>query len=300
MEEFIVYSYQKHSESLTDSYRRYTKRFIELVGDKEVEELSLTDVVNFSEYIKKELKLSDGTRHQHLVSIRQLFKYAVNVGYPLSFKPEMIPLPRFNQKIRPACTKNEVVRLAEQKVGNSYIDILRNTTIIYFLASTGLRISEMCNLTLDNLDLKEKRAVVNSTKNYSQRIVFWDDTADYWLKCYLEESEGYRTSKFVFFGRSGAVNPRTVQRNFGKAREMARINRNITPHTMRHGFATYGLDNGIETIEMKELLGHKSITSTVRYRRFSNKSLESSYRKVFREQGRKIPEIDTMQLLVAR
>jgi len=165
---------------------------------------------------------------------------------------------------------------------------LRDKAILELLFSTGLRVSELTNLNRESINLKKDEFTIRG-KGKKLRVVFLSDTAKQAIKNYLENRQDIEPALFVAHDRAKKsknreeqkehnITPRSIQRIVEKYSKQAGITKEITPHTLRHTFATDLLSNGADIRAVQSMLGHKNITTTQIYTHVTNKQLKDVHK----------------------
>lgn len=171
-------------------------------------------------------------------------------------------IPKQDKKIPNVLTKDEVKKLIEST------ETKKSRLIISFLYSTGLRVSELTNLKINDLDMNEKIGYVRSGKGKKDRAFILPE------KLLLELQGLKKDSEYVFPGRNGRITPRNIQKIINKTAKKAGINKKVTPHTMRHSFGTHLLEDGVDIRKIQELLGHANLNTTQLYTHISTEELK--------------------------
>ena len=172
---------------------------------------------------------------------------------------------------------------APRKGGDNLVS-LRDSAVLETLFSTGLRVSELANLEIDNVNLKRDEFTVTG-KGGKRRIVFLSERARDAIKAYLAKREDQSQHMFVSHDRAKGkrddlnLTPRSVQRIVDKYTRKAGITKKVSPHTMRHTFATDLLRGGADIRSVQAMLGHASITTTQIYTHVTNKHLRDIHKK---------------------
>lgn len=234
--------------------------------------------------------LNKKTQNYYLISIRAFLKYLARQGIK-TMSPERIELAKTSERSLDLITGAELRRLLDapkgQEIGN-----LRDRAILELLFSTGLRVSELCSLTRD-IDLSVDELSIRG-KGGKVRVVFISDYAKKVLKDYLSARKDMDEALFVQLpdkkGKKGennkkakekisALTKRSVERIVKRCATIAGISKRVTPHTMRHLFATDLLSNGADLRSVQTLLGHSSIVTTQIYTHVTDKHLKDIHRK---------------------
>ncbi len=289
---------KNQSRKTVENYHHYLQRFIEFVGDKKMGELSVDDVHSFQVFLNryKDLhghNLSPKTQNFHLIALRAFLKFLVRQDVPC-LAPEKIDLKKIGERIVDFITRDEVERLfaaidISKRVG------LRDRAILETLYSTGLRVSELVSLNRGQVDLERREFTIRG-KGQKPRIVFLSERCVKWIRLYLADRADNWEPLFVSTGRSrdsdelglgtsGALGEKrrltayTIQENVRRAARMAGIGKKVTPHVIRHSFATDLLHNGADIRAVQEMLGHASITTTQIYTHSTNARLREVHER---------------------
>ncbi len=180
----------------------------------------------------------------------------------LKKKFEEIKMPKKDKKLPEVLNKDEVTRLIEAT------DTNKSRLIISLLYSSGLRVSELVNLKTGDISLEQRSGWVRKGKGSKDRIFFLSEQLSQELKEYLAGRE----HQFVF-SKEKALTTRNIQKIIQGARKRAGINKKVTPHTMRHSFATHLLEQGTDIRLIQSLLGHSSLNTTQVYTHVSSEQL---------------------------
>jgi len=191
-------------------------------------------------------------------ALKFFFKEVLKKGF------EGVPLPKKDRTLPEVLTKSEVKNLIEST------DTVKSRLIVSLLYSTGLRVSELVNLKISDLNLEDKTGWVRRGKGSKDRLFVMSDSLSRELKEYFE-SKG-KENEFVF-SKSRPLTTRNIQKIIKGARERAGINKKTTPHTLRHSFATHLLEQGIDIRVIQAMLGHSSLSTTQVYTHVSSDQL---------------------------
>jgi len=298
--DFIDYcAIEKNRSTLTQrNYTHYLKRFAEFAEERKVEkpdEITLEIVRQYRLAINryadkngKPLKLI--TQNYHIIALRAFLKYLLKYDYK-TLSPEKIELAKTPSRQIDFLSVEEVERLTEA-VASEKEEILRlrDAAIIETLFATGLRVSELCSLKRDQINFKRGEFTVRG-KGDKLRLVFLSVKACEALQIYEKKRED--NSKFMFiahmaigvekemqsFAKDAAgLTPRSIQRIIKKYAKIAGITKHISPHGLRHSFATDLLQNGADIRSVQSMLGHSSITTTQIYTHVTNQQLREVHK----------------------
>jgi len=275
-----------------ENYALYLRRFLEFFNDKEIETIRLDDIQNYRLYLNRfrnpqDKELSKKTQNYHIIALRALLKYLVKNDIEV-LSPEKIDLGKTPQRSVEFLNPEELIRLLNT-VDTSKITGVRNLAIIQTLYSTGLRISELVSLNIRDIDLERGEFMVRG-KGDKPRPVFLSETAMKAIKRYLDLRDDNYSPLFISHGRPRdddmlskgerlRLTPYTIQEMVRKTGRLAGLNKKVTPHTLRHSFATGLLNAGADIRSVQEMLGHASIQTTQIYTHVTNKQLREVHKR---------------------
>jgi site-specific recombinase XerD len=296
MVEFLEHlEVERNLSSLTiRNYRHYLKRFIEWLGAQNCTDLTKVDldlIRKYRVYLNRFQDdhgetLSKTTQSYHVIAIRSWFKWLVknDVGV---LQPEKIDLPKGESTPMQFVSAEKIERLLAQPKVSTKVG-LRDRAMLEVLFSTGLRVSELVSLDRDKIDL-ERREFGVLGKGRKVRLVFLSERASLWLEKYLQSRDDNWRPVFIRYSGSKAeitddgdsmrITTRSVQRIVSKYAKRARLVVDLTPHGIRHSFATDLLNNGAGLREVQELLGHKNIATTQIYTHVTQPKLKEIHKK---------------------
>jgi site-specific recombinase XerD len=284
---------KNQSEKTARNYSHYLGRAVEFFGaSTEVDQIDFYRVQKFflylHELVSRGRPLSVKTRGYHAIALRALFKYLAKHDIPC-LAAEKIDVPKSEKRIVEFLGAEELQRLFEV-VGDKSLRDLRDAALLETLYSTGLRVSELCNLSRQQVDLKRREFAVTG-KGRKTRIVFLTPVAAEKIGAYLNRRTDNLAAVFISHGPKGKtdvivggkdtkrITPWTVANLVRKYALLAGIVKKVTPHTLRHSFATTLLENGADLRSVQEMLGHASITTTQIYTHVTNKRLREIHEK---------------------
>jgi site-specific recombinase XerD len=281
---FLEYLEVEKGKSLKtiENYDRYLKRFFEFAKIKDAKDIS-DDLVRRYRMWMNRLKTPNGqelnrkTQNYYLIALRMFLKYLARQGIE-SLAPERIELAKTPQRDLDLITEEELLRLLDAPKGND-LRPLRDKAILELLFSTGLRVSELCSLNCDHINEAKSGEISIRGKGGKIRVVFISDTAQKALKEYLSKRVDVDEALFP-------LTPRSIERIVKYYAIKAGIPKKVTPHILRHCFATDLLSNGADLRSVQSLLGHSSITTTQIYTHVTDKQLREIH-KTFHGKHRK-------------
>jgi len=287
------------------NYQHYLDRFLGFANDTELSKIDLGLVKRYRLFLNRfepacrtgrfrpHEPLSIKTQNYHIIALRAFLKYCAKQDWK-TLEPEKIELSKIPDRTVEYLTRDELERLFEA-VDTSTIVGLRNRAIMEFLYSTGLRISELTSLNRDQINLERGEFQVRG-KGQKMRIVFLSKRAKEWVNDYLEMRDDGYEPLFLNHRRArnkkqGAVSMKgehrrlteyTIQEMVRRTAYEAGIVKKVTPHVLRHSFATELLINGADIRSVQDMLGHASITTTQIYTHLTNKKLREVHEKFHR------------------
>jgi len=243
--------------------------------------------------------LKKNTQNYHLIALRMFLKYLIKNDIK-TLEPDKIELAKQEMRQVDFLEGPDLERMLEAplQINTEEIIKIRDKAILELLFSTGLRVSELTKLQIEDINLnKDHRPGGTSEfsvrgKGRKVRVVFLSNQAKHWLDKYLKLR--HDTNPFLFIGHDKAhqgeqeqgLTPRTIQRIVQKYARIAGITKQVTPHTLRHSYATDLLLSGADIRSVQSMLGHSSITTTQVYTHITDQQLRDVY-KAFHGKRRK-------------
>lgn len=273
------------SANTRQAYERDLRLFCKTLGFKNSDALVNVNREQITGYMTqlKEKGLAAATIARKLAAIKAFYRFMTAEGYMDANPAEVVEAGTKGIKLPRVLSEDEVVRLLNQP-DITTAEGFRDRTMLEVLYATGMRVSELINLTLERVDLNTKY-IIAFGKGSKERIVPLGSVAAEFLQQYLEKvrpklTHAGRNTNIVFlaFGGHELTRQRFWQiiRAYGRK---ANINKALTPHILRHSFATHLLDNGADLRSVQELLGHSDISTTQIYTHLTNKRLRDIYAK---------------------
>jgi site-specific recombinase XerD len=279
------------SVKTVENYDRYLSRFLAFAKAKQVKELTEEMVRDFRLYLNRQPgskvagrrdAMKRRTQNYYLIALRAFLKFLRKRGIS-ALSPERIELAKVPERSLDLITAAELERLM-QAPDLSTVEGKRDQAILELLFSTGLRISELCALSIDDVDLSREEFSVRG-KGDKIRVVFLSDASKTALRSYLQARKDLDDALFVRYGKKAhlgpeaRITPRTVQRLLKRCAAKAGITRKVTPHVIRHSFATDLLSNGADLRSVQALLGHAHIGTTQVYTHVTDAHLRSVHKR---------------------
>ncbi len=304
--QFLEYIEIEKGRSLNTvrNYEHYLVTFVEMIGAKTPEDITESKVREFRMQLNRKMvgigkrgvipsPMKKRTQNYYLIAIRSFLKYLVRQGVK-SLPPEQIELAKVPQRQIDLIGQNDLQNLLDSPKGNTLAD-LRDKAILELFFSTGLRVSELVSLDRD-LDLSQDHFSIRG-KGEKVRVVFLSDKAKGCIKDYLSKRTDVDEAMFISIGRGGEkslakrseslrITTRSIERIVKHYAIMSGITKKVTPHVLRHSFATDLLENGADIRSVQAMLGHASITTTQIYTHVTDKRLEEIH-KQFHGKNRK-------------
>jgi len=214
-----------------------------------------------------------------LASVRTFFEFLIRNGTIKSNSAKLVPTPKGEKRLPTFLTVDEVVKLVETPGSDNAYES-RDRAILELLYSCGLRVSELVGINLNDLDL-DLMSVKVLGKGNKERLVPLGSKASFAIKTYLSQRLDLKPKDDYLFvnSRGGRLTTRSIDRIIKKYATISGIPKNISPHVLRHTFATHLLGGGADLRAIQEMLGHKSLSTTQRYTHTSIEKLMEIYDK---------------------
>ena len=280
------------SVKTVENYDRYLARFFTYARVSSPSQLNERIVREFRLHLNRQAGVAGTMKHKtqnyHLIAIRAFLKFLRRRNIE-SLNPERIELAKVGARDLDLISTAELNRLIDGPKGTSERS-LRDKSIMELLFSTGLRVSELCALDRD-LDLSREEFSVRG-KGEKVRVVFLSPEAKKAIKEYLDKRGDIDEALFIQMGKAAKsakslrLSPRSVERMVKQYATRAGITRKVTPHVIRHSFATDLLENGADLRSVQALLGHANIATTQVYTHITDKHLREIH-KAFHGKRRK-------------
>ncbi len=279
------------SKKTGENYRHYLKRFLSWAKVDKPGQIDADLIRQYRLHLNRleehGRSLKKITQNYHVIALRNFLKYLAKRDIK-TLAADKIELAKQSPREVDFLEGEELERLLKAPEGDS-LRSLRDRSLLEFLFSTGLRVSEVCKLNRDSLNLSKGEFSVRG-KGEKIRVVFLSETARVALKTYLDKRKDIEPALFVRIpkGKKEAqsqakysqlrLTPRSVQRIIRQYAIKAGISRKVTPHTLRHSFATDLLISGADIRSVQAMLGHSSITTTQIYTHITDKQLKEIHK----------------------
>lgn len=289
---FLTYIEVEKNKSLLTrrNYDHYLSRFISVTKLKRPEDITLDDVRDFRLWLNRQANgrggnLKKSTQNYYLISLRSFLKYLYKNDVR-TLAPEKIELAKTADRQVSFLDGDDLDHFLSAPLKNGITTLaLRDKAILELLFSTGLRVSELAKLRQDMINLKKDEFTIRG-KGDKLRVVFTSDAARTAVKAYLERRRDDAPWLFLRGDRAGKrstdvkpLSPRSIQRLVDHYARAAGITKHITPHTLRHSYATDLLINGADIRSVQAMLGHSSIQTTQIYTHVTNPRLREIYKQ---------------------
>lgn len=278
------------SAKTAENYKLYLERFVEFTNDTTVDKITSEMIRKYRLWLNRYKnynadELATITQGYHLIALRGFLTYLSKRDIP-SLSPEKIELPKIARKQVTFLHYDEVARLLET-ISTDSEDGLRDRAIIELLFSSGLRVSELVNLNRDHVNTKRREFMVRG-KGQKDRPVFIGEATAARVEDYLAARLDNLPPLFLSYSRNNTastsgdyrrLSARSIQRIINKYAKLAGITKHVSPHTMRHSFATDLLMNGADLRSVQVMLGHSNISTTQVYTHVTDEHLREVYEK---------------------
>lgn len=297
MQEFLEYVEIERGRSLktVENYRRYLQRFYSFAQITKPSEITDSIVREFRLYLNRQKgartrgqatgTMKKKTQNYYLIALRSFLKYLVKRDIP-SLAPDRIELAKVGERSLDLISGEELQRMFDATRGDD-VKSLRDYAILELLFSTGLRVSELVSLDRD-IDITKTELSVRG-KGEKIRVVFLSEDAQDAVKKYLDARDDMEEALFAHVSpratkdledqKSLRLTARSIERMIAGLAVKAGISKKVTPHVIRHSFATNLLENGADLRSVQQMLGHVNIATTQIYTHITDKRLREIHKK---------------------
>ena len=281
---------QNRSQKTAENYHHYLMRFEEFAGDIKVEKINEELLRKWRLWLNRVEdthgnNLSKTTQSYHLIALRSFLKYLSKRNIT-TLPPQKVELPRVKRPQVTFLDKEEIARLMSQPDTSTEVG-LRDRAILELFFSGGLRVSELVRLDKDHVNINRREFTIRG-KGQKDRPVFISQKAALCLEEYLSKRTDQASPLFIRYsgqqqikenGQFRRLSARSVQRIVSYAAKKAGITKHVSPHSLRHSFATDLLVNGADLRSVQEMLGHSNISTTQIYTHVTDKRLREVHQK---------------------
>ena len=276
------------SDKTIRNYHHYLERLIEFADDIPVKDIDDKLIRKWRIWLNRYENqngqdLSKNTQNYHLIALRNMLKYLAKQDVE-TLAPERIELGKVNRPQIESLSRQDIEKLRNE-VDTSSETGLRDIAIIDTLLSSGLRVSELSSLNRNDID-RNKREFTVRGKGSKDRLVFVTEETMNTIINYTKERKDNLQPLFIQYSRYSEdsrdgdfrrLTPRSIQRMLAKYGKLAGIKTRVTPHKLRHTFATQLLTNGADLRSVQMLLGHSDISTTQIYTHLTDRELRKTY-----------------------
>lgn len=243
------------------------RQLVQFLGDKDMAEITIDDVAKWEKWLNKSRCLN--TVRNYITRLRVVADYMALLGLP-SIKAALIPIPRREATVPAFLTPSEV----EAMIACSYS--LRNAFTISLLYSSGIRLSELIQLNRGQIVDRQFTVIGKGNK---PRLCFIDERTEHLMEHYLRTREDRADALIISAQNKARMTPTNVQLLIRNSAMRAGITKKVTPHTLRHSFATNFLRNNGNMRYLSTMLGHASLDTTMMYAHVVDNDLKDQYKK---------------------
>jgi integrase/recombinase XerD len=280
IDEFLRYLLidKGYSNNTIDSYKIDLEKFLIYNKNTDINKIKNNDLKEYVKYLKIE-GLNEKSISRNISCIKSFYKFLLIEKYITNNPSDALYMPKIKKSLPNILTEEEVLKLLDINLNDDFS--YRNKAMLELMYATGLRVSELVNLKLQDIDLNQD-IVRTFGKGNKERIIPIGDYAKEYLEKYIYEHRGRmlkkNASEYLFLNNHG--NKMTRQGFFKLIKKIAKekgINDNLSPHTIRHSFASHLLKYGADLRTIQELLGHSDISTTQIYTHITNEELKKNY-----------------------
>ena len=277
--DYIKYERKLSSETIKN-YKYDLEKFILFLKEKNINSFTDVDQRTIESYLKSINDMNPKSVSRNITSINNLFIFLIKDKKVKNNPCEFIDRPKLKKNLPDVLSPDEVSSILDIPLKNKYD--YRNKAMLEILYGSGLRISELISLTLRDIDM-ENDIIRCFGKGSKERIIPINDYEKFFLKEYLEVRSSFLingNNDYLFLNNHG--NKMTRQgflKNLHKILKEKGIHKNVTPHTLRHSFASHLLEGGADLRSIQMLLGHSDISTTKIYTHISNEKIKEDYRE---------------------
>ena len=266
-----------YSLNTINSYKKDLSQFVLFTKDIDINKIDYNFIRNYLQFLYNQ-KYSSKTVSRHISSLKSFFKYLVKMGKIKENPCVLISSPKLEKKLPNYLNYNDLEVLFSIPDKNDVLG-LRNLLILELLYSCGVRVSELVNIKLKDIDFNNKRILILGKGNKERYVLYGHICSDL-LNEYLTKSYSKlnKNSEYLLLNKFGnKITDRAIRMIIDDIVKKSSLKLNISPHTLRHTFATHLLNEGADLKVVQELLGHENISTTGIYTHVSNEHLRKVY-----------------------
>ena len=280
IEEFLRYLLidKGYSNNTIESYKRDLDKFLEFNKNKDINNITNEDLKEYIKHLNNK-NLNEKSIARNISSLKSFYKFLIINKYINSNVSDILYLPKIKKSLPNILTEEDIFNLLDIKLVDSFS--YRNKAMLEVMYATGLRVSELINLKLQDIDLNQD-IIRTFGKGSKERVVPIGDYAKEYLEKYIYKYRGNmlkrEASEYLFLNNHGKQ--MTRQGFFKIIKKIAKekgIYNDLSPHTIRHSFASHLLKYGADLRTIQELLGHSDISTTQIYTHITNEELKKNY-----------------------
>lgn len=272
------YSINTYTSYINDLY--YFTVFIK----KDLTKVTFEDVKDYLEHLNLKKEKSSSVRRK-ISSLKSFYKFLYKNGYmdKKDYPLTKVAYPKMEKKLPKFIYYNDLLEIINESTKDK--DGVRDRLIIEMLYATGVRVSELVNIKINDIDFNNRRIIVLGKGN-KERIVYYGEYAEEVLKEYLKTHDRKNHNYLFVNAKGGQLTDRGVRYIIDNIMSKLSVKVHVTPHVLRHTFATDMLNNGCDIKVVQELLGHSSLKATEIYTHVTNEHLKKVYYECFPRRDR--------------
>ncbi len=273
-EDYLTYE-KNYSKNTVISYLDDLKVFETYLKGKNISFLNcdFETIYDYMNYLSK-LKYSNKSISRNISCLRSFYKYLTKEGYIKENPMLLVSNPKVEKKLPKYLNVIEIEDILDSIDQNTKLG-LRDKLIVELLYSTGIRVSELVNIKVNDINLSEKKIIIKGKGN-KERVVLFGSNCYNLLNSYLKD---HNHEYLILNSRDNKITDRGIRVIIDKIIANSSVKLKISPHVLRHTFATHMLNEGADLITVKDLLGHESLATTQIYTHVSNERLRNVYLK---------------------
>lgn len=269
---------QNYSVHTIKNYEHDLKEFVKFIKNKNIVSIEYNDIRQYLLYLF-ENKYEKKTIARKISTLRSFYKYLYNEEIISNNPMILISNPKLDKKLPKFLNYDDLERVLSIPDIKTPVGI-RDALILEMLYSTGIRVSELVNIKLEDINISNRQIKILGKGN-KERYVFFGKICLEKLNNYLKNGRPYLNKKnidYLFLNkRSNQLSDRSVRQVIDEVAKKAELKMNISPHVLRHTFATHMLNGGADLKSVQELLGHENLSTTSIYTHVSNEHLRKTY-----------------------
>ncbi len=281
--EYLEY-HRNYSIKTVDNYSRDLENYENYLEENNLnyKKITYNDARQYLIYLSETQKLKASSLGRHISALRSFYNYLVREEIIEKNVFSLLKMPKKEQRLPKFFYYNEIEDLLNASLGDTPKEI-RSALLLEMLYGTGLRVSELVHIKLEDINFKDRQIQVLGKGN-KERIAYYNEKVDEKLDRYLKESRPLllkgKNSPYLFVNQQGgALSVKSVQDFLKEIIDKTSLQKNISPHMLRHSFATHLLNEGCDLLSVQKLLGHESLSATGIYTHITNDRLKDIYLK---------------------